>query len=224
MSMYYSMVLVPADPHFRPAPEQITAFLEDVLDMGVVSEEDEILLRNYHKTGVTYVGRNPRTGETIECKSPEAVFLESVKAFPKAMQGLTDFDAIIEGTATARASPLRDVGGYDEYSVSVECCQRAKLTSTSDLHEETQTTSRMAVPFGQPCELGDRVGLYSNPETVELIEVPNAGCSTFWIAFKLGKWVFPKFREKRISFVEPSVLALAEKAFGTTFVEGCWWG
>src|SRR5262245_226234 len=242
MSMYYSMIMVPAAPRLRPGPERIATFLHGILEMGAIGEEDRILLRNYHNTSVTFLDnlagpapRNPR----IEL--PELVDLESVKKFPEAMQKLTDFDAVIQGTGPARVLPIRGVGGYangrwkplndliasgvftDQYGLKVECCQRSILTSTSDLHEETES-GREAELFGEPCAIGDRVGLYSNPETLELIEVPNAGCSTFWIAFQLGKWMFPTFREKRIDFVEPSTLQLAEYTFGTKFTEGCSWG
>jgi hypothetical protein len=240
--MYYSMILVPSDPFFRPQPEQMVSFLGGILEMGAVGTALAVRLRNFdrgHVSVIRLAGRRP--GEQIKVRMPDFIELDSVNELPKGMQGLTDFDALINGIGPARLLPIRNVGGYDngkwkalsdllsaglyvnEYELRVECCQRPKLTSTSDLHEGTQT-DRAAQPFGEPCELADHVGLYSNPETLELIKVPNAGCSTFWVALTLGKWMFPKFASNEISFAEPKVMRLAETAFGIEFAEGCSWG
>jgi hypothetical protein len=240
MSMYYSMILVPSDPFFRPEPEQMVSFLGGILDMGAVGSARAVRLRNYQRGRISVIEglAGQRPGERIKVKMPEFIELDSVNELPKGMQGLTDFDALINGTGPARLLPIRNVGGYDngkwkslrdllsagvyvnEYELRVECCQRSKLTSTSDLHEGTQT-DRAAQSFGEPCELADRVGLYSNPETIELI---NAGCSTFWVAFTLGKWMFPKFASNEINFAEPMVVRLAETVFRIEFAEGCSWG
>src|SRR5262245_5703200 len=243
MSMYYSMILVPSDPFFRPKPEQMVRFLARILELGAVGSARAVRLRDYQKGRVSIISglAGQRPGESIKVKMPDFIELDSVNELLKAMQGLTDFDALIEGTGPARKLPIRNVGGYDngvwkpledlissevyvnDYELRVECCQRSKLTSTSDLHEETLTDCT-AEPFGETCELAARVGLYSNPETIELISVPNAGCCTFWVAFTLGKWMFPTFASNRIDFVDPIVMRLAETAFGIQFAEGCCWG
>jgi hypothetical protein len=36
--------------------------------------------------------------------------------------------------------------------------------------------------------------------------------------------MFPKFGSNKIDFAEPTVIRLAETAFGTEFAEGCTWG
>jgi hypothetical protein len=256
MSMYYSMILIPDDPYLRPDPERIVSFLGGLLEMGALGKPDRIAVGDWAKTKLARVGRNPITGERVEIWLPEMIKMKSVQDLPQDLEGLTEFDVVIEGTGPARVFPIREIHGCvdgqwrlleellvsgantkfvglapgslnesvrDNYFLRVECCQRSKLTSTSDLHEETQT-DRTAEPFGKPCDLGDRVGLYSNPETIELITVPNSGCSTFWIAFQLGSWLFPSFAEKKINFAEPSVMRLAETAFRTKFAEGCSWG
>jgi hypothetical protein len=241
MSMSYAMILVPNVSHLRPDPEAVASFLAGLRDMGALGHEDKVFLRDYLKVSRTIVGRDPRTGETIEIRSPATTQLRAVQELVAAVAGLAEFDAVIAGRGPARLLPVRNVGGYDEgqwkplqelltsgvyvedYTVSVECCQRSRLVSTSDLHEETQS-ERRAEPFGEACELGDRVGRYSNPQTVDLIEVPNAGCSTFWIAYQLGKWMFPEFSTNKIDFAEPSILQLAETTFRTKFTEGCRWG
>jgi hypothetical protein len=241
MSMYYSMILIPADASLRPAPARLVSFLGGLLEMGALGRAEKLLLANHARGRVTSVGRDPLTGERIEHRSPEVTLVDSLDALASALGGLTDFDVSVQGAGPAGVLPIRDVGSFDhgtwrpldeliasgttveDYELNVECCQRSKLTSTSDLHEETET--ELTAPFfGQPCDPGDRTGLYSNPETIELIQVPNAGCSSFWIAFTFGKWLFPPFRENRIAFAEPRVVQLAETSFGTKFAEGCFWG
>jgi hypothetical protein len=241
MSMYYSMILVPSDPFFHPQPERIVSFFEGIREMGAVGSEPAVRLRTYQRGLVAWVWLHPRTGERMELKAPGITNLDSVKELPTAIRRSRNFDAVIEGAGPARVLPMRNMGGYDngawkplgelissgicvdEWHLRVECCRRSKLTSTSDLHEETPT-ARNARPFDHPCELADRAGLYSNPETLELIEVPNAGCSTFWISFTLGKWMFPKLASNKIDFAEPKVMRLAETAFGLPFTEACSWG
>src|SRR5262245_51398829 len=141
--MHYSMILVPSDPFFHPDPERIVSFLGSIVEMGAVGSQSAIRLRNHQKAGITLLGRNPRTGDRIRLKSPKIIYLDSVKDFPKVMEGLTDFDAVIEGIGPARVLPIRNAGGYDngnwkalqglissgiytdEYELSVECCQRS---------------------------------------------------------------------------------------------------
>ncbi len=240
MSMYYSMILVPGDARLRPDPKQIVVFLQGVLEMGALGRAGTITVRNYARGRVTFV-RDPITGEQVERRAPESTAIDSVTALTSALEGLADFDVDVDGTGPARVLPIRDAGGFEhgewrsldelissgtgveDYALSVQCCQRSKLTSTSDLHDETET--ELTSPFfGQPCEPGDRIGLYSNPETIDLIQVPDAGYATFWISFTLGKWLFPSFARNRIDFADPRVLKFAETTFGSKFAEGCSWG
>lgn len=240
MSMYYSMILVPSDARLRPAPERIVGFLDALLELGPLGRADEICLRDHARGRVKFVGRNPLTGERMEHRSPAITRIESTKALASVLRELTDFDVQIQGTGLARVLPIRDVGGLEEdgtwrpldelvssgtgledHALRVDVCQRAKLTSTSDLHEENEHAAPL---FGEACEPGDRTGLYSNPMTGELIHVPDAGYSSFWISFTLGKWLFPRFAHNRIDFAEPRVVRLAEAAFGSKFAEGCSWG
>jgi hypothetical protein len=241
MSMAYAMILVPSEPQVRPALPCIAEFLGRALEMGLLGSQLKIFVRDYQKAVRTTRGRNPATGELFEHRAPVTTNIGSADEFPDALAGLAEFDAVLSGIGPARLLAIRNVGGYDRgqwkplrglvesgvftegYGVSVSCCQRARLVSTSNLHEETRCDRRVT-PFGDPCELGDRVGRYSNPETMELIEVPDAGCSTFWITYQLGNWMFPNFSENRIDFAEPNMRQLAETTFGTKFKEGCRWG
>src|SRR5262245_38743233 len=99
MSMYYSMVLVPSDPFFRPKPKQIVSFLGDVLELGAVGSALAIRLRSYKSGRVSVVeglaGHGP--GERIKVKTPDFIELDSVNEIPMKARGLKDFDAVIHG-------------------------------------------------------------------------------------------------------------------------------
>jgi len=225
--MYYSMILVPADPYFHPNPNRIYDFLRRIVDVGAIGTVEKIFVR-HHKTA-------SRTRE-----QPKFTRVETIEAMPLA--GHSNFDAYIQGRGSPRIAPIRNLGSFDDQIrwmpwqelvasgavaddlfMSVQCCQRSELVSTSDPHDEIDAEWFVEF-FGHPCQLDDRVGLYANPESLKLIKVPNAGCSTFWIAFRGGKWVFPRFVDNRIDCVHPEVMRIAENAFETKFTEGCCWG
>jgi hypothetical protein len=227
MSMYYSLILVPANPYFRPSPDRIYDFLRRIVDVGAMGNVEKIYVR-HHKTA-------SRTRER-----PEFTYTETIDALPLA--GHSNFDACVQGRGPCRIAPIRNLRSFDDKNqwrpwqelvasgaladdlfMSVECCQRSELVSTSDPHDETDEECLVEF-FGEPCEVGDRLGIYSNPETMELIKVPNAGCSTFWIALGCGKWIFPQFVDNRIDFVHPEVTRIAEDSFEIKFIEGCCWG
>jgi hypothetical protein len=76
--------------------------------------------------------------------------------------------------------------------------------------------------FRQPMLGPNSMGIFSNPDTLEMIKVPGAGCSRFWIEFRYGK-VFPNI-EDNLNLLHPTVVTTAEETFGTMFAQGCRWG
>jgi hypothetical protein len=249
MGMNYSMVLVPSDPNFHPGVEAISRFLGGLVEMGAAGVQQQFALMNYQKSGLTFVGRDRKTGSVV---GPERTQLGSLTDLQQSTAGVTDFDAQVRCVGPFKVMPIRNVGSHDgdewlplehwldvtgsDLELIINCCQRGNMHSTSDLHEDPPQRPSwlgrlLGVPtpnaeaFGHPCELGSRMGLYANPETAEVIEVPNAGYSTFWVSIELlNKGMFPKFEENKIDFVERSVMKLAESTFGVRFAEGCCWG
>ncbi len=240
MSMYYAMVLVPDDAMACPPGERIIDFLGKLDELGALGSTDRIEVLDHTRSRIAIVGRDPRTGAEVEHRTSARTAVGSLGDVAAVMHGLTDFDVVVEGVGPARVLPMRGAGGYDngawkpldeliasgdyvdDYAIMVECSQRAKPASTSDVHEETAAPP--TTPFGDPCELGDRTGRYSNPETLALIEVPDAGYGRFWIKITLGKWIFPQFSSEMLDFVEPRIRELATNTFGLRFAEGCCWG
>jgi hypothetical protein len=59
---------------------------------------------------------------------------------------------------------------------------------------------------------------------MEVIEVAGAGCARFWVEFELGKSLFPPFDRGDLEFLDPGIVAGAERLFGVGFAQGCHWG
>jgi hypothetical protein len=96
------------------------------------------------------------------------------------------------------------------------------LVSTNNLHEESKG-KRKAIAFGQDCCADDSMGLYSHPDSLEVIAVPQGGCARFWIEFELGKSLFPKIQDGNLAILNPQLTELAFRSFGVKFVQGCLW-
>ncbi len=93
----------------------------------------------------------------------------------------------------------------------------------SDLHEEAES-SRKPIPFGDECDESDSLGVFTHPHTLEVIEVPGAGCARFWIEFELGKFLFPELADGDTAILHPAVVGLASENFGVEFIQGFMWG
>jgi hypothetical protein len=66
-------------------------------------------------------------------------------------------------------------------------------------------------------------GYFHNPHTMEIIKVPQAGCSRFWIQFELGKFLCPAVNNS-LELLNPAIVKEAKNVFGIEFVQGCYWG
>lgn len=56
------------------------------------------------------------------------------------------------------------------------------------------------------------------------MRVPHAGCATFWIGFRYGKFLYPKLDGRDLNALDESVVELATRVFETDFVQACDWG
>ena len=136
------------------------------------------------------------------------------------MTGLDDFYVTVAGKGPhkLRAFVFVHKAGYD---FLVQCCLRAKVVSTSDCHDEVPIERKVEF-FGRACGSKNRLGIFHNPNTLEVIEVPEAGCARFWIEFEYGKMLFPPI-EDSLELIESSIIHAAEKEFENRFVQGCRW-
>jgi hypothetical protein len=224
----YCHLLIPTAPHFVPSPEQVTKYLEEIINLGVVRDSPTISFVAYKRvTPIIRQLRNPFSGEPVIFRGlprkPERnLKLDSIRQFPAIAADIHDYSIDVYNHMIPKVAPLTiDFG--EKYHLSVSCQRRSQLVSTSDLHSEAGS-SRQAIPFDDDCDDSNNLGLYSHPQTQELIQVPGAGCAQFWIQFQLGKFLFPKIENGDLQVLNPRLVDLAENCFGVEFAQGCVWG
>jgi hypothetical protein len=224
----YCHLLIPTDSHFVPSPDQVSEYLQGIINSGVVGDSPTIRFVAYKRvTPKITEFRNPFTGEPVIIrglprKPEENLVVNSVREFPPMAIDCHDYSIDVYNHTIPKLPPLViDFG--EEYHLSVSCQRRSQLVSTSDLHSET-TSTRQAVRFDDDCDESNHMGLYTHPQTLELLEVPGAGCALFWIQFQLGKSLFPKIEDGNLQILNPRLVDLAKNCFGTQFTQGCVWG
>lgn len=92
--------------------------------------------------------------------------------------------------------------------------------STSAWDGEAGPNIRDVPFFGTACKPGTETGIFPNPWSGDVIEVPEAGCARFWIEFEFGDFLFPDVTGI-LEIFSPSIVAKAADCFETRFVQGC---
>ena len=214
----YSHTLIPDRVDFVPDPKQIGAFLLSLVSIGAAPSKPAISVAKL--TGKVQTFKNPFTGMTESIALRKADRLKNLAAVPAALKALDDYDVTLNGKGPP-GLPAFIFDFKGTYDFLVHCFLRPKVVSTSDWHDEVPIKRKVEF-FGQPCSPKDRLGIYHNPNTLEVIEVPNAGCARFWIEFEYGKMLFPAI-EDRLDLIEPKIVEVAETDFGIKLVQGCRW-
>jgi hypothetical protein len=214
----YSHTLIPDRVDFVPEPQQVGAFLSSLSALGAAPLKPVITIAQ--ATGLQTIN-NPFTGQTETRVTRKAKKLKDLAAVSGAIQNLDDYIVSIAGQGPPKLPAFKfDFKG--NYEFFVHCSLRAEVVSTSDWHDDIPIKKKVEF-FGKPCSPKDRTGIFHNPQTLEIIKVPKAGCARFWIEFEFGKWLFPSIND-RLDLIEPKIVALAKKEFGVNFVQGCRWG
>jgi|GEM_PF-2657991 hypothetical protein len=251
MSMYYTHTLIPRQFDYKPGPLQVANFFSSLLELGaapvnpkfeVVTDAEKVALVDGRpifeplprragrgpiaRHTARRVGRNPATGEVIALPRRDYAAVKGVSGVGPELEALDEYDAVMSGEGPPRLpvvklDPKFDNGG-EPYQFDIRCRLRPVIVSMSDFHGDERTIRRIA-PYGQPCDATDRTGFFSNPQTVETIEVHEAGCARFWVEFALGKWLFPKIHDN-LDLLPPSIVQAAERTFQIGFNQGCHWG
>ncbi len=214
----YSHTLIPDRVEFVPDPEQVGNFLASLVSIGAAPLKPAVAVSK--PSGEVQTFLNPFTGATESLAIRKANRLSSLAAVPGALNALDDYDV----TLTGKGPPKLPAFTFDlkgSYDFLIHCCLRAEVVSTSDWHDEVPI-KREVQPFGQPCSPQDRLGIYHNPNTLAVIEVPKAGCARFWIEFEFGKMLFPPI-EDRLDLIDPQIVETAQTAFGVPFLQACRW-
>jgi hypothetical protein len=220
MGEQYSQTLIPRDRDFVPWAGNVREFLSAIVALGVVPSKPSIILRS--PSGETREFWNPFSGRKIVIELKSQKQLKTLGQFEKAAARLSDYDIEVSGEGRPKLSPI-DINLKGRYFVGVTCFVSSTLRSTSDYHDESGVRKRV-VPYGRPCTRRATTGIFTNPHNLEIIEIPNAGSARFWVQFELGKFLFPKIVNDDLELLNPKIVEAAEGAFGTRFVQGCFWG
>jgi hypothetical protein len=214
----YTHTLIPDRVDFVPETRQVSAFLDDLASIGAAPLKPEITVAKLSREVRSYV--NPFTRKTESFPMRKAVKVKDAFGLSKALKGLDDYNVTVSGKGPPKV-PAFAFDFTGKYDFMVRCCLRPEVVSTSDWHDEVPI-KRTVQFFGQPCSATDRLGVFHNPNTLELVEVPNAGCARFWLEFEFGNMLFPAI-EGSLDLIEPSIVQSAETRFRVKFIQGCHW-
>jgi hypothetical protein len=214
----YTHTLIPDRADFVPDPKQVGTFLSSLVSIGAAPLQSTLSISKL--SGEVRTFKNPFTGETESFAMRKADKLKDVAAMPGALKALDDYNVTLDGKGPPKL-PAFTFDFQGTYDFLIHCCLRAEVVSTSDWHDEVPIDRKVEF-FGRPCSSKDCLGIYHNPNTLKVIEVPRAGCARFWIEFEYGKMLFPPI-EDRLDLIERKIVDIAEKDFGIQFVQGCHW-
>ncbi len=217
----YSHLLIPASRAYCPEPTQVAEFMRETVDLGVIGDTPQFWGGTLKRV-VPQIrkGRNPLTGQTIELNGPtrlpdRRLILRTLAELPQGVTATEEYDVSASGFTLPKLPPL-DIDFHEPYHVRVACHVRSQLVSLSSGRSEPR--------FGQDCTEAESLGMFLHPDTMEVIEVQDAGCARFWIVFELGKWLRPEIVGGNLELLNPQLVELAHRCFQTRFVQGCVWG
>lgn len=220
----YIHLLIPAEPSYTPEPAQVATFFAELLkfpNFRLKEGRFQQGLRVLKPSGRSREISSPLTGESKKFPVPDTIKVNEPAEISAYLEGLAEFSVRAGGkwqlcSEMPIALYTMDNKPYRaNYLCDVSCQLHPVPVSMS-----TSNGTRDVLDFGDPCGSEKRVGHFPNPWAEETIEVPNAGCSRFWIEFEFGKFVCPRVGEN-FDVLSPSVIGKAEECFQTIFAQGC---
>jgi hypothetical protein len=242
MSLSYEHLLVPVSSDYRPDAGRVVAFLQGTLSKGHVADDARISFAKVVKNdAIGWQFHDPMTNKTIQIPAPSRkierpIPAKSLSELLGLAEGVSEFDVMAGAEGLPRHPPC-NVGYIDNetwrpidrpHELEICCRMRRRavrlysLETPDDLHRPPDF-SKTQPRFDEDCEAEERDGVFVHPEA-GAFWISNAGCGTFWIEFRYGKWLFPRLKDNRIQILDKSVIDLAQSTFETDFVEACNWG
>lgn len=242
MSLYYTHLLIPLSPEYRPEPDAVAAWTRGLIGNGNVASRFTISLSRITKRepAVRKV-LNTVTGETIDFRMPsrkveQPQILTGASQIVEYASNQREYDAVISSEGTPAVSPCsvgyveneRWIPVVDDYHLEIRCRVRKNVVKLSMLESEDELDrpadlAKWQPRFDEDCSIDERDGISVHPE-IGGIRITNAGCATFWIEFKYGKFIFPLSKENGLNILDNSIITLARKTFGVDFVQASQWG
>jgi hypothetical protein len=225
----YIHTLIAADPAFTPQPRQVTEFFDKLVtafSFRVISNTRWQPGLRVTKPGLqTRSAKNAYTGETRTFPVPDRTAIEKIAEILPLIADLKEYRVGASGDWPSNTEPLlllkADKTPFEESPIcDVSCNTRPAPVSTSAWDMDAGPNVRNVPPFGSPWNGESHTGIFPNPWTGEVIEVPNAASARFWIEFEFGKFIYPEI-DRSLDVFSPQLLRAAEECFQTTFAQGC---
>jgi hypothetical protein len=225
----YIHTLIAADSEYVPSPPQVAEFFDALVGtfrFGIIRNGRwQPGLRVMKPGGRTRAGTNAFTGETITIRMDDQIVIDETSEIPPLIKSLEKYRVGASGEWSPGTAPLvllnTDTTPFKENPIcDVSCNIRPARVSTSAWDIEAGPNVRNVPRFGEPWNGESTIGIFSNPWTGEVIEVPNAGSARFWLEFEFGKFIYPKI-DKSLEVLSPPLVEKAEECFQTKLVQGC---
>lgn len=238
----YIHTLIPTDPAFVPAPSQIASFFDSLVTdfnfqafqviphprrhiPGLWVVKPTGLFKQVINPRTGEVVTNPRTGEALSRPENQSLNPGKFADIPPLIEGLGHYRVTQKGEWKQEDRPVKLLNTNrtpheSSYLCDVSCELRRQPVSMSAWDVEAGPNIRNVPQFGSPCEAENKIGIFPNPWTGEVIEVANAGCARFWIEFEFGRFIYPDVTN-RLDVFRPSIILKTEECFQTKIVQGC---
>jgi hypothetical protein len=242
MSLSYTHLLIPRSPEYRPAPEALAAFSQGIVDLGNIASPFSISFSPVTKGDPNFREvRNTFTGETIRLRMPSRKIgqpqtISAITQIVECVSSQREYHLSISSQGVPVVPPCEV--GYVENDAwkpmreachqEIRCCVRdhvvrlSMVNSEEELHQPLDLSKWQPI-FDEDCSVDDHEGIFVHPQQAEF-RIPNAGCSTFWIEFRYGKFVFPLLKNGGLNLLNDAIVTLARKTFSKEFVQACLWG
>ena len=225
----YIHTFIASDPAFTPQPLQVAEFFNELVtafSFRVISNARWQPGLRVMKPGMrTRTAKNVFTGETRTFPVSDQIAIEKTADILPLIENLEEYRVCASGEWPSDSVPLlllkTDRTPFKESPIcDVSCNIRPAPVSTSAWDIEAGPNVRNVLPFGSPWNGESHKGIFPNPWTGEVIEVPNAASARFWIEFEFGKFIYPKI-DRSLDIFSPRLVQGAEDCFQTKFAQGC---
>src|SRR5262249_36639808 len=152
-----------------PDPKHVSSFLASRVSIDAAPLKPAITVSK-QLPGQVWTFTNPFTLKTESRPKYKAVKVKKLADVPRALDRLDDYAVRLEGKGPPKV-PAFQFDFEGRYDFAVFCFLRPEVVSTSDWHDEVPINRKVEF-FGRPCSPKDRLGIFHNPNTGEVIEVP----------------------------------------------------
>lgn len=215
----YAHTLIARPIDFTPSSQQLHDCVAELIEIIPLLGPLEFDLRTV--SGYRDVV-NPFTGQSAKYPNVEHRNL-TLAELAGAAHNLPDFEVAFGKNVRSQVTLLpmpKDTP--QQYWLGVKIVVSSEVRSMSDTYNGFEPPLIQMPQFGAVSARHSPIGYFSNLHNGSIVEVEDAGSARFWIEFELGKFLFPPF-DCSLELLNPNVVAMIERVFGVSFVQGCHW-